>query len=394
MLWVNKYKPKLEELYGQEQALQEIKQFITTFSEQRKNAAMVYGPSGTGKSSLVYAIASKLNYEVLEINASDYRDKGSMNSIVGSSLKQKSLFSKGKLIMIDELEGLSSKDRGAIPEISRLLETKTFPIIFITNDAWHEKIRKLRAKSVLIKFKPIEQQQVFRILKKISIKEKLKISDRVIEIIAGQCKGDARAAINDLQTFSTSNANCDINDLSCLGLREKDDTIFNALNLVFKASSASSVSGAFDSVNMELNELILWLDENLPLEYNNKALVNAYDTLSKADVFRGRIMRRQHWRFLVYVYSFITHGITLAKEAPNNNFISYKPPRRILKIWLAKQKYMKKKSISQKVARVIHCSRRQAQQDFIFIEKILAKNPEQAQKQLKLDDEELAFLER
>jgi len=385
MLWTEKYKPSFDEICGQEEAKLKLEDFIINFNKQAKNAVMLYGPSGTGKNLMVYSLASKLNYELIELNASDFRDREQLQKIIFSSLRQKSLFSKGKIILIDELEGLNSEDKGAIPEIIKLLENKTYPIVFITNDAWQEKIRKIRVKSSLVKFKPLEKEHIIYILNRILQKEKLKIPEKILEIIASRSQGDARAAINDLQTVAICR-DAQKEYLECPGFREKEDTIFQALNLIFKSTSALN---AFDNVNMDINELMLWLDENIPIEYSGSDITKAYEALSMADVFRGRIMRRQHWRFLVYVNNFITQGIALAKTETKKDFTSYKPPTRILKLWIAKQKLAKKRSISEKLASKIHCSKRQAQQDFFLIEKTIRKN---IPKDIKLDEEELAFL--
>lgn len=388
MVWAEKYKPKFNEIKGQLEAREKLKYYIKNFSEQTKNAIMIYGPSGVGKTASIYSLAKKLGYEVVEVNASDFRDKQQLRIVLGGSLLQRSLFSKGKIILIDELEGLNAKDRGAITEMLRLMQTKSFPIVMIVNDAWQEKIRKLRVKSNLIKFESLKKEDIEAILSKIAEKEKLKIEKKVLEIIASQSQGDARAAINDLQSIAIScNEKMTKENLFCLGFREKDENIFQALRLIFKSKSAL---GCFDNVQLELDTTILWLDENLPREYSNKDLVRAYDILSIADVFRGRIIRRQHWRFLSYVSTFITQGIALAKENEKQGFTQYKPPTRILKLWIAKQKLMKKKSIAEKFAKVTHCSKKRIIQDFSFIEPFLRKNiPEE----LKLSNEEIEFLQ-
>ncbi len=386
MVWAEKYKPKFHEIEGQFEAKEELRKFIVDFFKQRKNAAMVYGPSGTGKTAAIYALANKMNFEVVELNASDFRDKKVIHEVIGSSLEQRSLFSKGKIILIDEIEGLNIRDRGAVAEMLRLLEKKRYPIIFIANDAWQEKIRKLRTKSQLIRFKALAKEEIFKILKKIAKNEKIKVSDKVLEIISSQSKGDARAAINDLQTIAIQCTNIGKEDILCLGFREKDENIFQALRLVFKSRSAE---GVFDNVQLELNTIILWLDENLPLEYHGDDLVRAYEILSISDVFRGRIIRRQYWRFLSYVRTFLSQGIALAKTKEKDGFTSYKPPSRILKLWIAKQKLMKKKNIAAKIAKMTHSSRKRALEEFSFIKTFLK---EKIPKDLRLNNEEIEFL--
>ena len=85
---LNKYKPKsLNDIVGQDNAISKLKKAV-----KEKKAILVYGVSGIGKSSSVHALAKELNYEILEINASDYRNKEQINEKVGSSARQASLF--------------------------------------------------------------------------------------------------------------------------------------------------------------------------------------------------------------------------------------------------------------------------------------------------------------
>jgi len=122
-------------------------------------------------------------------------------------------------------------------------------------------------------------------------------------------------------------------------------------------------------------------------------LAKAYLALAHADRFRGRIYRQQFWRFLLYQNIFQSAGVSYAKDAPIKRFTKYERPKRILKIWLNNQKTMKKKTIAHKYARHVHCSTKRAMRDFPMIINILKANPSMYDK-LKLDSEEIAFLEK
>src|SRR3989344_1212728 len=122
---------------------------------------------------------------------------------------------------------------------------------------------------------------------------------------------------------------------------------------------------------MDLNEIRLWIDENLPLEYKDRDLFNAYEVLSKADVFNGRIMKKQYYRFLVYVDALLSVGIALAKKEKRTGFVAYKKTDRILKLWIAKQKYSKKREIAKKIANCVHCSEKKILNEFEYYKKFL-----------------------
>lgn len=58
---IHKYIPKItKEVFGQEDNIKKLKNFIVNFSRQKKNSALIYGPSGTGKTSSVYTIANEV----------------------------------------------------------------------------------------------------------------------------------------------------------------------------------------------------------------------------------------------------------------------------------------------------------------------------------------------
>ena len=130
-----------------------------------------------------------------------------------------------------------------------------------------------------------------------------------------------------------------------------------------------------------LIQLMLWIDENLPKEYTNpEELAAAYDCLSKADVFLGRIRRWQHWRFLVYANALATAGVATAKKEKYQKFVPYTPTTRILKLWRAKMKYMKRKAIAEKIADKTHISTRKAIQDMVpFVKAIFERRGRQAE---------------
>lgn len=367
-MWAEKYRPNsTREIVGQEIALAMLKKFVVNFEKQSKKAVLLYGPPGVGKNSLVYVLAKELGYNVVEFNASHFRDSSKIKEVLKPVLQQRSLFSKGNIIFIDEAEAFSYLDRGGLNAIIKLINESRWPIVFAANNLWDKKLNELRKKVMKIELKSLDYTKIVRILERICEKEDITINKDVLKRIAIKVRGDVRAAINDLQSLAFLKK-VDESILNSLGEREKEESIFNALSAIFKSSSAVSVLNTFDNVNLPLDECLLWLDENLPLEYSGKELEEAYKKLSKADIFRARIIRRQHWRFLVYINALITAGIAVAKKEAKRHYVSYKKLSRLLKIWIAKQKNLKKKELARKIAKHCHCSINRAYKDLPFFE--------------------------
>ena len=373
------------DIKGQETAIDRIKAFIKTFPSGKK-AVILYGPAGTGKTSLAYALAHENNCEILELNASDLRNREQLDKILKPASEQQSLSGRNKVLLVDEADGLSTADRGGLPELISLVEKTKFPIIITANNIWQQKFNLLRRKAEMIPMKSLNYRLVLSVLKEIAEKEKLLVNEEILMSIAVKSRGDMRAALNDLQSVQLVNKPQELDE------RDKEEDIFNVLRQIFKDLVNKNTLKLYDSVNMPLDEILLWLEENIPYEYKGTELVRAYEVLSKADVFRGRIHRQQHWRFLIYQNILLSAGVAAAKEQARLGFTSYKRPSRILKIWISNQAQLKKKSIAIKYAEYCHIGVKRAMHDFPII-KVFLKNPDM-QKTLRLEAEEIEFLKK
>jgi len=390
--WIEKYRPRtFSGIKGQDLVLVKLREYIKEISSNRGSkigkALVLHGPPGTGKTTIAHVIANETNSEIFELNASDLRDRGKLEAVLKPAIEQKSLTNKNKIILVDEADGISAVDRGGLSELIELIEISTCPVIITANDIWDKKLSDLRKKAELIQLKEIDYKTIKEVLFEILRRENLFLNDNILTSIAIRAKGDIRAAINDLQSVSR------MRDPSILELHErnKEVDIFNALKMIFKGKPTENTLKLFDSVNMPIDEIILWVEENIPAEYAGEELARAYDLLSKVDVFKGRIYKQQYWRFLIYENAFLSYGISSAKKTLKTGFTSYKKPSRILKIWMNNQRTAKKKTICQKYANYVHVGQKRAMHEFPILKQIIKSNP-QIQIELKLDEDELAYL--
>lgn len=376
--FVEKYKPqKTEEI---PQSFEELKNLI-----KNKEHILVYGPTGSGKTTSIYAIAKELDLEIIEVNASDFRTKEQIESIIGSASKQQSLFQKDKILLIDEADCLfGNEDRGGATAIANLLKNSIFPIVLTCNDLYSDKLKDIKKLVNTIEFKPIKSKEIIKILKNICEKEKINFSEEALKNIVINCNGDIRAAINDLQS-NTIEKKLQIPQEQ----RDYEVSIINLLNKIFKTKTFEAHK-LLENSNVNLDDYTLWLDENLPVEYKDEDLLKAYETLSKADIFKGRIRRWQHWRLMYYQSLLLSSGISIAKTKINNNFTNYKRSMRPLRIWQFNIKNAKKKSIAEKISAYTHTSKKEVIKNFRYYKTLLKNN--EIIKQLKLGEEEIEFV--
>jgi replication factor C large subunit len=379
----------LSDIKGQDLAVDKVKMFLKIFP--KKKAIVLHGPPGVGKTSLAYAVAAEMGSEILELNASDFRNKDKIMDIIGPASRQASLFGKGKIILIDEVDGISTmKDRGGLVALLGLLAKSAFPIIITANDIWDNKFSMLRKSADVVPLKEVDYKSIMKILMEVCEEENCVVSGEVLRGISIRARGDIRAALNDLEILSKMDSYSLMQEV---GDRDKEKSVFEALQKVFQGSGIDEeMIKVYDDVNMPIDDLFLWIDENLPVAYSGEELCLALDRLSLADVYRGRIRRQRHYRFMVYEYFLLGAGIASVKKYDRSGWVQYRKPSRILKIWLQNQRAAKKKSICEKYAKVTHVSIKGAMKDFLLL-RIILKN-EDIRKELKLSSDEIEYLEK
>jgi len=317
------------------------------------------------------------------------RDKEQISKIIGASSTQTSLFDKEKIIFIDEIDSLSGHDdRGGIQALVDLIPKSKHAMILTANDSADEKLKPLKKLVTIIELGKVNEFHIKNILKNICEQEKVSYTESDIDDITLKSSGDIRAAINDLQTHSAINNNLDTSELIN---RDAKESMLKILSKVFKSENIYDSMNSLERTDNSLDEIFLWIDYNLPKEYkNSKDLTKAYESLAKADVFRGRIRRQQYWRYLVYERIFMSAGITKAKSTYYPSFTKYERTTRLLKIWMANRRNALKKEIAEKIAKHTHTSKKDAINNFSYYKHIL-KN-EKTIKELRLNQEQINFL--
>ena len=327
-----------------------------------KKALMIIGKSGTGKTISAYKAAQEIGYEVYELNASDFRDEESIKNSVGKACKEGSLFG-GRVILIDDVEGMSGKeDRGGVGALAEIIPESRWPIIITAtdgNEIYEKKFSTLRKKCKIIKFNAVGVFEMFNILKRVKERNKLNLTDEDLKEIARRSGGDVRAALNDLFGFAADG------NFDGISYRDSQDTIFNVMRVLFKSLDRRNIEEAFNNLDIDLREVPLWIEENLPLEYKGNELNNAFEAMSKADVFQGRIRRQQYYRFLVYTKILLSHGVAFSKNRKSDGYVSYKRGERLLKMWIMKNKYRAKYEMAEELSKYLHCSKKKVMKEVL-----------------------------
>jgi len=391
--WTIKHKPKdRTEFCGNTDALSRLYDFVLNYKSQKKKAIIVHGPPGVGKTLSVELLSMENDIELVEVNASDKRDKNSINSVIGISSQYSSIWGKKKMILIDEIDGVSGmKDRGAVSAIVEIIKQSPIPIVLTANDVWNKKLSSLRYHCELLEFKKVPVWDVVKFLTKICEREKISVDKDILKIIATNNAGDLRSSLIDLYSLSSGRKSLGAEDLDDIGYREKSKQVFETLGSVLNKRDARKCIEDFDNLNMDADSFFLWLEENIPKTYTPYETSKAFDHLSRADIFRRRIQKRQYWRLMFYERMLFTAGVCLSKDKEKRGWTSFSPPYRLQKLFSSRIKRMRSKNLYSKIGEHTHTSISKAAKEYMSLLAYVSgdrKKFREFKKLLDLDDYE------
>lgn len=379
MNWVEKYRPKtMAEVVGNTKIKEELKKWIEDYLHGKPvKPVLLIGPPGCGKTTLANALANDYGFEVIELNASDKRNKDVIKQVVGGASVSKSLSGKKILIILDEVDGISgNSDRGGVSEILKIIKTAKNPLILTANDIYKPSLMSLRNACKIIKIGSVHTNSIVPVLRRIALKENFNIDDKILKIIAKHAGGDVRAAINDLESLALGNE-LTLEEARELPDRDVEKSIFDALRIIFKTTHYDIAVSAMLDVKEDIGTIEEWIAENIPREYKKKEdIARAYDYLSKADIFLGRVHKRQYYGLWRYASALMTAGVALAKEEKYRGFFSYVRPTVFTKLTKSKAKRNIMNKILHKISSKTHTTTKRAREDLLYLIFILNNNPE------------------
>ncbi len=397
--WTEKYRPKhLHDIIGNERAVTTLRHWAEKWDEGKipaKRAVVLAGKPGSGKTSSALALANDFGWTVVELNASDARNEATIKRVATAGAVNETLDNFGnftpskegghKLIILDEADNLYEKiegggelgDRGGKKAIIETIQQTKQPLILIVND-YYDLVKgggePLKQLALLIQFYEATSTQILELLKRICVDEGITADVKALRTIADRCKGDIRSAVNDLQSLGINKTQLGMESLDVLGYRDRESVVFDTLREVFKGRSLQASRDCLFDVDVPPDTMLLWIDENLPREYlDTSDLARAYEAVSQADVFFGRVQRRQYYDLWSYACDLMSGGVSAAKTHNYGN-MQYAFP-----VWMKQMKSMQtprmvRDGIARKLGVVNHASQRKIKEVFLPSFQVLFRN--------------------
>ncbi|MCK4496906.1 MAG: replication factor C large subunit [Candidatus Aenigmarchaeota archaeon] len=387
-LWVDKYKPEeLSDFLGQPKALQEIADFLREWKPGE--ALFIHGPAGVGKTLAIELLARERKHLLLQLNASDARNAKDIEGFFGATSVSKALFHGGKIILIDEIDGISPQDRGAVTSIINIIKGSRFPVFLIANDPWKPKLMPLRNYCRLMRFNQIHSASIEKQLKGICEKEGIEAKGDALKNLARWSQGDLRSAISDLQIVAYGKKVLKESDLQILGYRERASNIFSVLPTVFHSKSMTAAKKAIQNTDKDPDEVFWWIETNLPNELRTpENMQKGYDILSKADMFRNWVSRQQNWRFKGFMVDMLS-GVSLFRSEEKHSFSPYQPPKKLIMLGRSKQRRAMMDSLCSRLGSFTHSSKRTVKKDYLpYLRIILKKRKKKTEGDFFLESDE------
>ena len=367
MDWTEKYRPStLSEVRGNNKARDSLKEWADTWADHRE-AVILHGTPGVGKTSAAHALANDLGWPTIELNASDSRTKDVINQVAGEAAKSGTLTAGGagrRLVIMDEADNIhGNADRGGARAIGSLVKEAGQPMILIANE-FYEMSNSLRNNCQDIEFSAVQKRSIVPVLRDICRKEDVGYTDAAIEDIAEQNSGDLRGAIKDLQATAEGRDRIEADDYVS-GERDTSSGIFEYLDVVLKEGDAEeALKGSYD-VDETPDDLINWIEDNMPKDYEGAELARAYGHLSDADRWLGRVRATQNYSFWRYAGDAMTAGVAAARDGRKGGWTRYGPPSYWSKLGRSKGARTTRDYIAQKIAAIDGVSMRTARREIM-----------------------------
>jgi replication factor C large subunit len=315
MMWSEIYRPiRIQQMVGNEDARMAAVKWLSGWVNGSRPLLLI-GPPGTGKTTLVYALSRQFNYDIIELNASDNRNKIGLETQIRPMFYNDSLLGKKMLLFLDEVDGISGReDTGGIDALISIMKEPTIPVIMAAN-ARNTKIKDLSKICKVIELNSISANMSMLFLDHILKEERKQLSPDNKVSIVNNSKGDIRSMLNNAQSncagYSSARSDTFEIDIAAAVNAYFSVTEIEEAKIILSSADAAFPDPRFGmSAEERRKDMINALFTSiLSSPVDLESLAGALEVLSKIDLIVGRIGETRYWRLMKYLEVMIAYGL-------------------------------------------------------------------------------------
>lgn len=317
--------PKISEFVGNENSRKKVVEWLVKWSDGSKPLLLV-GPPGVGKTSFVHALSREFDIDLIELNASDTRNKNLLAQVIFPIFSNASLTGKNFLLFLDEIDGISNReDSGGLDFLLDLFKEPSIRVVMAANKS-NEVIKKISKVSKTITFSPIPPRLSMLYLDRILRLQNssMKLEDRIA--VVRNCFGDIRSLLNAAQVMkagytTTKNPVLDIDIENMINQFFSSTTFEEALDVVQRADiSYSDPRFGQSSEDRRKDILAAFFSSIVMSKIDIPTITLLLDRLSELDVILSRSLVVRNWKILRYFPLILTKSLFYDSR---NKYIRY-----------------------------------------------------------------------
>lgn len=306
--------PKISDFVGNENSRKKIIEWFVKWENGSKPILLV-GPPGVGKTSFVHALSREFNIDLVELNASDTRNKNMLAQIVFPIFSNASLTGKNYVLFLDEIDGISKReDSGGLDFLVELFKEPTIRVIMAANKS-NEAVKKISKVSKTVTFAPIPPRLSMLYLDKILKiqNSSLKVNNK-LELVRNSI-GDIRSLLNAAQVMTAGYSTAkrpvvEIDIENMINQFFSFNTFDEALEIVRGADvSYSDPRFGQSSEDRRKDVLAAFFASIVMSKIEMATLSTLLDRLSELDVILSRSLVMRNWKILRYFPLILTKSL-------------------------------------------------------------------------------------